>query len=588
MKKKKSISRREAVQALMISPLGIYLSGKLAGYNFIANSLATDLSNEMFLEYKLINFSMNGAAPRYYWDLPLKPNGASDRFEANPFSITKYGQNIQGPGVYEITQMGDYYFPSIWASDIPTPNGRVSMKALSNNMLTIRGIVLSQDGHAAGRAIQMIPVAGSSLLGVNADRSKLPLPAFGSDLSLFISQNGKTMTNGFGDNMLYFALKPFLNSSNYLSVHNTSVEAGIDSVLNILKQRSSLTHKFLPTSYEHRINAKKMMKREFGNLTDIFSTLESKYENLIQKSYHDTSFNVVGVEDRPIPGDGSVKFSLGGTTRYNGSDLRSWFGSNATIISLSQIMAGTEFMIKEGYTSTTSFSFSRTSGLNRTDTVDPNGVPKADALNGETMLDDNHYIGSHPALIFHTKYFKAVSACYNELIEQLKNKTNGAESLFDRSIVTCTGDFGRNGRQNGSGSDHGFNATNYTIFSGMVPKLTVIGNTTEYVPGTPEYNRYGGSWGVGAPVQLVGGRELNMGNVASTIATMMDFESITPNDTTLVKKENGIVTSLAEAPKNIAPHVSSLKNNHFKKMKRKKFHLERFFEDTTSSVKKVA
>lgn len=552
---KKKVSRREVIQSFLISPLGLYLSSKMAGLSFIANTLSQDLLNESLLENKLINFSFAGGIPRYFWDLPLRPNGQGDYLEFSKSCITKYGQNTTGDGRYEITKVGDYYFPSIWENKIATVGGSTSMKNLSPNMFGIRGLWLPQSGHSFCRKTMMIPTPGVSLLGIVADDSKLPIPCVGtgSDSSLFESSKGYGMTMANGNNALANALRPFSDGSSNWSVSKIDIENGIDAALNIMSQQSENKHKFLPSTYKTRLNAKKLMKKEFGNLSDAFKDLNSKYQSLITRSMHGGDFRVSGVEDRAIVGDGSISFNVGQPSgasskiRYNGSDLREIFTEESNVRDLSQRFAVAEFMLTEGYTSSFSSSVGRVDKVQFNNFVDEDGKGHSNFLG--SLGFDNHEMGSHVSLLNYTKVFKAFSSCMYEFIEKLKNKGNGTVSIFDRSVISVTGDFNRSARFDGSGSDHGGDGVQYTIFSGMIPKLTVIGNTTQY---DSETNKWRGSWGVAAPLGELSGRKINIGNVASSICTMLDKDSPTPNDASLVKKENGKIYPLVDRPKNIS------------------------------------
>lgn len=557
--KNKKMTRREALETLLMSPIGLYIAGKISGLDFISSALSNDLVNESLLEYKILNLSMNGGAARYYWDLPLKPNGVSDNIDFNPCCITKFGSNITGNGTYDITQVGDYYFPSIWNTNIPlTGGGSTSMKNLADNMLTIRGIHLPQSGHVFGRHLQMIPLPGQSLLGAVADESNLPLAAVGGDASLFISNKGYSMVNGDIQNPLEKILQPFLNARNFRSVGNSAIEASIDNVLDFMKTQSESKHKFLPTTFETRRNAKKMMKREYGNLSDAFNNLNSKYSDLISRSLRDTNLNLAGVEDRAIAGDGSGKYNFGqvpgasSRVRYKGSDLRSTIVASTNIENLSNVMSIMEFMLTEGYTSVCSYSIGKViNNLSLSNLVREDGNSSHPNIGNTSIGFDGHYLGSHTSLFYYTKFYRALSSTTNELINSLKSVSNGQGNMFDKSIITLTGDFNRQPRNDSSGADHGSDGSNFTILSGMIPKLTVIGNTTEYDASNYLSDKWGGSWGVAANVEELGNRLISMGNIASTVCTMLDRPSIVPNDQSLVKKVNGQIESILSAPKNL-------------------------------------
>ena len=89
--------RRDFLKAGFGTSLGLFLSSKMANYDLIAKVHANELDHA-FLEHKLISFGFSGGATKWYWDLPLQPNGPTDKMVFNPMVITRYGDDIQGPG----------------------------------------------------------------------------------------------------------------------------------------------------------------------------------------------------------------------------------------------------------------------------------------------------------------------------------------------------------------------------------------------------------------------------------------------------------------------------------------------------------
>src|SRR5690606_26764480 len=112
-----------------------------------------------------------------------------------------------------------------------------------------------------------------------------------------------------------------------------------------------------------------------------------------------------------------------------------------------------------------------------------------------------------------TKYFRAVASCLYELITALKNKQiPGGGNLFNKVILTISSDFNRSARSNGSGSDHGWEGSSYTLFSGRIPGFEVIGNVT-----SENSSGYSGTWGKAGLVAELMNKRMVIGNVASTV-----------------------------------------------------------------------
>jgi hypothetical protein len=65
------------------SPLAYFLSHVLNGYVQRADAQTLTGGAGYDNSMKLINVCMNGAPSRWFWDCPLRPNGASDGFRYN-------------------------------------------------------------------------------------------------------------------------------------------------------------------------------------------------------------------------------------------------------------------------------------------------------------------------------------------------------------------------------------------------------------------------------------------------------------------------------------------------------------------------
>jgi hypothetical protein len=118
-----------------------------------------------------------------------------------------------------------------------------------------------------------------------------------------------------------------------------------------------------------------------------------------------------------------------------------------------------------------------------------------------------------------------------------------AENLFNNSMFNMLSEFSRSTRPNGVGTGHGYKGAVFSCFSGKVQSPIVIGNIgleTNQAGPIPSH----GYWGAGAPLQSIGNRKLNPGNVASSIAAMVGIASPSPNNMSLVKVEGGSVVPL--------------------------------------------
>ncbi len=501
-----------------------------------------------FEDFKFISLVMAGGFARYHWDLPINPNG-NDAITYNPMVVTKF--NPDGSSSYATTKIGNYYMPSLWDSKIPTVSGTTSMKDIARNMLIMRGIDLQIDSHEIDRTRQLAPIPGGvSITGLVADASSTPIPAVGrrGGDEYYQSKKGIAYLELGGTNPLTEAMSPFTPASSMLSLNNGAIENAIDQALLRMQASSAGKDKYLPSTYVSRFNAKKMMLRQFGNLQTQYTSLVNKYKSLISRSFGpDASLKFAGVEDRSIAGNRGLKQSVGGNTFFAGSDILTFTDETTSIYHLAEGMAIAEFMVVNGLSSSVnieSTDFAKT-------LIQQEYNPFTKVLSSvrtarATYVADVHYLGADMALILYTRYYRAISACLNELISKLKATKTGSGTLFDKTMIAVSSEFNRIPRADGSGSDHGFEGSNYTIFSGMVEGLQVVGNI-KVAAGTAR-----GTWGLAAPMPEIGGREAIMGNVASTVSNLLEIKTPTPNDSSFTVKENGKAKLVITSLKNVA------------------------------------
>ena len=485
-----------------------------------------------FEDFKFISFVMAGGLPRHYWDLPLKPLG-TEKMVFNPMVVTNFNPN--GSSFYSTTKLGNYNFPNIWNCNIPTVGGgSVSMKNIAGNMLTMRGIDMQLDSHFVDRYRQITPVDGGlSLSGMVADAATTPMPAVGINggAAYYNSSKGIAYLSLNGSDPLKKAMSPFAEAPGMLSHNNGAIEAAIDQAMLKLATGAKNKGKYIPTTFASRFNARKMMIKQFGDLSDQYTNLVSKYRSLTSRSFAPTAdLKLAGVDDMNISGNSSIKQGIH-VGFFSGNNLLSLTNANTGIEKLAEGMAIAEFMIINGLSSSVNVETANITNVfiqqlsNNGSVVSGNYYMTVDA--------DVHDIGGDIDLVIFTGYYRALSACLNELIKKLKEKKIGAGNLFDKTVIAVTSEFNRDPRVDGSGCDHGFQGSNYTLFSGMVEDLSVAGNITV------NDSRRLGTWGVGAGMPELGGRVAIIGNAASTVANMLELKSPTPNDASYTFKENG-------------------------------------------------
>lgn len=557
--KKHELDRRSILKSMLMGA-GLTSTGALSTFlssmslSTMQKAYAQAAGDESaFQDLKLISIVMANGAPRYYWDLPLKPNDG-DTFIQNPMCITRL--NNSGVGEYATTKINGVNMSSIWSGNIPTPTGSVAMKELAKHMLTIRGIDLQIDSHEIDRFRQMAPVPGGiSLSGLVADAATTPIPAIGrgGGNSYYKGEKGIAYLDMSGGNPFTTALTPFSKQANMLSLNNGQVEQAIDQAINRMLALAPDKNKYLASTYAARYNAKKMMLREFTRLQEQFNELKLKYMNLMSAAFSPhlvgkEHLRLTGIDDKIIVGDKSAQQRLTETTFYSGEDLRTLTNNNTYIDGLADGLAVCEFMLLNNLSSSANIVCGNIMKGAYDSFYNPTNKTygSANGANGTTITVDAHFTGANSALILFSRYYRALSACLYEMTETLKaKKVASGGTLFDRTVMTVTSEFNRLPRLDGSGADHGWQGSNYTVFSGAIDELMVCGNVKSN-------GDTRGTWGLSAGLDYLNGREAIIGNAASSVSEILEIKTPTPNDMSFVKKVNGKVKLLNKSLKNVA------------------------------------
>lgn len=555
--KKFELDRRDFLKQLLVGTsigssglLNVFLTNMMA--NILQSSTAHAAGEEAaFQDFKLISLILAGGAPRYYWDLPINPNGSTDKIMDNPMVTNRFKKNSNGTfsPYYASTPVGNYHMPHTWVGNIPTSVGIIPMKNLAQNMMILRGLDLQIDSHEIDRERQVAPVPGGiSLTGLVADQAQTPIPAVGrgGGGGYYKGEKGIAYVNLVGNNPFTTALNPFTPDGSMISLNNGQIEQSIDAALKKMSQASADRGKFLPSTFATRFNAKKMMMKKFGNLASNFTILRDKYALLISRAFAaEGSLSLIGVDDQIIAANGTAGFRVQENEFFNGPDIRAFTDSRTGITELAESMAVAEFMIMEGLSSSVNVVCSTISNTLYKSTYNP--IAKTSRVDARiTHPMDVHFTGNFMATILFSRYYRALSACLYELIAQLNSKgIGGGRTLFDKTVIAVNSEFNRLPRNDGSGADHGWRGSNFTLFSGMVPELTIAGNIHTDGDGR-------GTWGHGAPLTELGGREAIIGNAASTVATLLEIKTPTPNDQSFAYKEGGKAKLSIKSLKNVA------------------------------------
>lgn len=516
-------SRRRFIQNSAVSALGLSQMGLLAQVVFdgiFQNAYAQ--ANGFSKNYVYI--SQEGAPPRWYFDLPLTPDGNKEKFRTSKNIGTRYTGSSRYTDIeYATTLVNGLHMPWMWQFDMPRAGGGVvPMSNLMDGMLMMRGVDTDNPAHNSAQGLHYQPQGiPTSLTAITADKSQAPIAGINMDASQYIfkSKIGKSPTFLSGSNMISLLMEPFLkkNLSGYQS-DQQKVANALESSLESLSKFASTQDPETDLIKKNMESAVELFNRNFSDLNNTYNNLYNKYRDLISRSLRPNS-PLVGITDKPIGTEGTRDLRYRNLadfkTPMSMPDLRDIIASNTHMDVVAQRFAVTEFVLLNGLSSSISFNASGMRALGQS-----NG-------SADFHFFDEHNIGCMPSLIMNTHYNLAMASCLYELISQLK-----ANNLYQDTVIDFCGEFGRNPQDEGTGSDHSAEANSNTLFSGAIGgKAHVIGNIVANGGGRQ------GTWGYGGVNPEFG--LLNLGHFVSTLSHTLGVESQVVSAPSLLKLENG-------------------------------------------------
>ncbi len=545
---------------LAANPLQVLISSMVDGILAKSQAQAANISaparNYVFL-------NLNGGSPRWVWDMPLTPY-AAEALVPNAHVKTRFRSSTEAEyGTVAVTRGGvTLNMPHLWSSNIPTSNGGVvPMANLLDNMLMIRGVKMPSDGHTNNNFKQLRPVNSHvSLNGAVADRSRAAVPAVGlpggyTDSYLSSKAIAQSVVDNFND-PIGRLLSPFKQNADGIGNEIPSMDAVINTAMNDLANQAKIALPGAENLYAMRSEAVNLLRRGIGDLSSVYSSLHSKYQNLISRA---AQMKIAGVNDVAVAlgslptNNGIIRQSIvnnGAMFLGAGADMRQLVNANTVVPGLAENFAIAEYLIVNGYSSAVNMGIGYVTGLSAQNAINiQNGAAAGGAGNVNAELSfDEHQCGSFTSLIGNSFLFSAISACLYEFISTLK-----AANLFNETVIQIGGEFSRSARNDHTGSDHGWAAHTTSVLSGAITKPMVLGNCLLTIPDWyPNGGSYPGSWGVAAPTKVDGvEQELTIGHSTSTVAHLLRVEAPLPNNGSLVAEGNGGVVATIEYARNI-------------------------------------
>lgn len=512
----------------------------------------------MLSDFRYVNFTTSGGIPRWYFDLPIAPNG-NDPYVANKQVITsmRMGSDNNPIGEYAHTKMGDFYLPLLWSYSIPLSNGGVGkLNELASSGLFIRGVDQGLDGHEFNLLRQNSPVPGGlTYSGLFADTGETPIPA-ATSANNFEHRSAKNKA------IIPFNYRTDLKvlSSSFNSFKTTNpksfnrrdmAQRTIEAAIKSIQKTQGTNSPYMSAIKANRDNAMELLSSDFATIDADYQAIYNKYQALITAA---SKMPLPGVTTAPIYAKaGDSRFNIlisennpGVQATAQTGDIRIGFENILPNPAFAHAFALAEFLITKNLSSSVvaNLGFWSNFDIMNYNSFNP-ATQKYDLFESASKLralsSDAHTTGAFPALILFTRHFHAYATCLHEFMTILK-----AKNIYDQTLIHTTTDFNRIPRVDGSGADHGFSGCATSIFSGRIKQTLVVGNIAQNSSSR-------GTWGDAANNSALGDRKINLGNVASTICSIFDLPTPAQNDSSLVTLgANKTVMTPKDKPKNAA------------------------------------
>jgi hypothetical protein len=195
--------------------------------------------------------------------------------------------------------------------------------------------------------------------------------------------------------------------------------------------------------------------------------------------------------------------------------------------------------------------------INYSDTANETTIKlKKDAAYTTTQkpifVTDSHGSGWLTHVIACNLFYRGLSACFLEFIDQMKSKKiSGSTSLFDETVFQYATEFERAPTNEGAGTQHNFLGCATSLFSGIIKKPEVIGNiyAGKKIPVNTTLPL--GTIGTAAPIKALNNRKITISHISSTLSEVLRVPKVSSRADSLVTVENGTLKSKIEPAVNI-------------------------------------
>ena len=398
------------------------------------------------------------------------------------------------------------------------------MGNLMEGMMMIRGASPESSSHTNAEALHNKPLGSSyTVNALAADLGNYPIAGFklGGQIVFGSRRKLSAMNIPYGGRMLEQIMQPFtMPRLDQYETDQQKVLAALESSQSSLDGLANSMHPGAEAIKVSTNNAIELMKKDFGNLDNLFNATSARYHNLIMQAI-DPSRELEGINDRPV---GIAESQRGKAYQYgNGNivradDLRTMIkpaGSSAPTraFTLAGNFAVAEFMLLNNISSSV--------------TISAPGLDNVNSSGGNpTQFFDEHFGGTMTSLMINTHYNIALATCLYELITKLK-----AAGMWNDVLIDLGGEFGRYPNGDGGGSEHSPNSISNVLMSGSIGGFHAIGNIARQAP----QGSIPGTWGYYAANDGFG--TLNVGHYGASVAMILGAESPVTAVGPFMKKE---------------------------------------------------
>lgn len=493
----------------------------------IAKSAFASSASGMASNKKYIYLSLDGAPPRWFFDIPLTPNGSSDYYPANNIIgnfIEKDGTKISVTNRPWKDPNSGLYLPPVWGSNPITSDGRFSN--LANSLYFFRGVDMEIDNHEVTRLRNQAPtIGGLSIAGMFAPETNNPLPAVVSGsigdsfkAERIVSPITVTHTNVAATN------NSIVTAMNYVSGAKPIVDAHMRQQLRYFDDYAKANGFAKYGIKEAKDKADAMIVEGVSKFTSQWTSVYNKYNALIKEAITNSKNRDKFVTGQTIrnpsldnANDKRMSYTATGGVPANSTitNLQSSLQASSTVPQLAAIFACLEILLANNITSICLFSLPGSV---------MNNVYRTDSNTTFNMTTDQHFIGTLLSTYVTSHYYRSLAICLDELAFSLN-----AAGVWRDTLIQFGSEFGRYPREDMSGADHQTSAGSALLISGAFTENRVVGNLTQ-----TKNAGYNGFTGRGAGIKNLDGAQLRVNDIVKTVSHFFDVRPVTENGQSLL------------------------------------------------------